>query len=236
MLIRTAPSLTNQVYQAVLDEICDGMLAPGTQLVQEQLADRFGVSRQPIQQAMALLKADGLVEETGRRGMRVVPLDIALMRHHYEIRASLDRLAVRRTAERFACDPALAREAERRSAKVLDAGNRAVCAVKVREQIRHDEAFHALFYEFSGNPLLSRTAEPHWRFLRRVMGEVLRHAAPADAIWREHAGILEAILAGEAAKAEALAVTHIERAADALADALKDRPAEDGTVMQDRSA
>lgn len=63
--IRTAPGLAEQVYRAVLDEICDGALAPGASLVQEQLAERFGVSRQPIQQAMALLKADGLVEEAG---------------------------------------------------------------------------------------------------------------------------------------------------------------------------
>ena len=63
--IRTAPALGEQVYQAIVDEICDGTLEAGAHLVQEQLAARFGVSRQPVQQAMALLKADGLVEEAG---------------------------------------------------------------------------------------------------------------------------------------------------------------------------
>ncbi len=55
MVLQTAPSLTEQVYDAIVDEISDGRLAPGMHLVQEQLARRLGVSRQPVQQAMARL-------------------------------------------------------------------------------------------------------------------------------------------------------------------------------------
>lgn len=232
--IRTAPGLAEQVYRAVLDEICDGALAPGAPLVQEQLAERFGVSRQPIQQAMALLKADGLVEEAGRRGARVAALDPARMRHHYEIRAALDGLAARRAAERAAGDSARARDAERRGGGILEAGARAVAAGEIRAQIRHDEAFHRLLYDLSGNPLLARTAEVHWRFLRRTMGEVLRHAEPPSAIWRQHAEILDAIVAGDAARAEALAVSHIHIAAETLADALESRPGTAGAAAERR--
>ena len=56
-IIRTAPALADQVYEALVDDICSGRLAAGTHLKQEQLADQLGVSRQPVQQAMALLKA-----------------------------------------------------------------------------------------------------------------------------------------------------------------------------------
>ena len=191
--IQTFPGLAEQVYQAILDEICDGILSPGAHLVQEQLAEHLGVSRQPIQQAIALLKADGLVEEAGKRGVRVTPLDATVMRHHYEIRGALDGLAARCAAQRVKQDPDVARAAQKRGQEILDAGARAVAAGTPREQIRHDEAFHTLVYELSGNPLLPRTAEAHWRFLRRVMGEVLRHAEPASTIWRQHAEILEAI-------------------------------------------
>ena len=45
-------------------------------------------------------------------------------------------------------------------------------------QIRADEAFHKLIYEASGNPLLTGTAEVHWRFLRRVMSDVLFPGSP----------------------------------------------------------
>ena len=94
-LIQTAPALADQVYEAIFDEICSGRLTPGTHLKQEQLAGQFGVSRQPVQQAMALLKADGLIEEVGKRGLRVSHLDIDTMHHHYEVRALLDGLAAR---------------------------------------------------------------------------------------------------------------------------------------------
>ncbi len=219
-VIQTAPALAEQVYQAVLDEICDGVLPPGAPLVQEQLAERFGVSRQPIQQAMVLLKADGLVEEIGKRGMRVAQLDLALMRHHYDIRAALDGLAARLAAQCAAKDPAAARDIAQRGEAILAKGRQAVEDKATLEQIRNDEAFHKLIYEASGNPLLPRTAELHWRFLRRAMSDVLRHAAPPKAIWQQHASILEAVVAGDAPLAEARASKHIELAADALIAAL----------------
>ena len=236
VVIQTVPGLAEQVYQAVLDEISDGVLSPGAHLVQEQLAERFGVSRQPIQQAIALLKADGLVEEAGKRGVRVTSLNVTLMRHHYEIRAALDGLAARCAAQRAKENPAVAREAERRGRLILDAGVEAVGAGVPREQIRHDEAFHTLVYELSGNPLLPRTVDTHWRFLRRVMGEVLRHAEPPSTIWRQHAEILDAITAGDADLAEAHAVAHIHVAADTLADALTDHSGRAAPAVRGSSA
>lgn len=73
--ITSTPSRAEQVYFAIRDSICDGALEAGTHLVQEDLAARLGVSRQPVQQAMALLKNDGLVLEQGARGLYVAPLD-----------------------------------------------------------------------------------------------------------------------------------------------------------------
>jgi DNA-binding GntR family transcriptional regulator len=91
-------SLTKQVYEAILDEISSGAIEMGTHLVQEQIAARLNVWRQPVQQAMALLKAEGLLEEVGRRGLQVTPLNPDLMRHHYDIRAALDGLAAKLAA------------------------------------------------------------------------------------------------------------------------------------------
>ena len=230
--IRTVPGLAEQVYQAIHDEICDGALPPGSSLIQEQLAERFGVSRQPVQQAMALLKADGLIEEVGRRGMRVAALDLALMRHHYEIRAALDRLAARLAGRRVQTDPSVARDVEKRGQAILAKGLKAVADKATHEQIRCDEAFHRLIYEVSGNPLLTETAESHWQFLRRVMGDVLRHGETPQSIWRQHADILKAIVAGNADLAEARAAEHIELAADALSDALG-KSAGVGPVQED---
>ncbi len=216
-LIQTAPALAEQVYNAILGDICSGRLMPGTHLKQEQLAARLGVSRQPVQQAMALLKADGLVEDVGKRGLRVSHLDIDLMHHHYQLRALLDGLAARLCAQRLARHETARVAFEDEASAVLAAGNRAVKNGDVPEMIRQDEEFHRLFYDVSGNPLLSATAEPHWRFLRRVMGDVLRTAEPPYDIWRQHKKILDATLAGDGKRAGKLMRKHAIRAADLLA-------------------
>ncbi len=219
--IPPTPGRAEQAYQALLDEICDGALTPGTHLVQEELAARLGVSRQPIQQAMALLKSDGLVEEIGTRGLRVAALDPATMRQHYEIRAALDGLAVRGAAERAAGSAELARDIDRRGRALVQAGKAAAGGGSMRRLVRCDVDFHRFLYEVSGNPLLAQTAEPHWRYLRRVMADVLRHAEPGAAIWKQHAEILAAVVAGDAARAQALAAAHVDGAADRLATALE---------------
>ncbi len=229
--IQTLPNLTEQAYQAILDEICEGALTPGTHLVQEHLAAQLRVSRQPIQQAMALLKADGMVEDVGKRGMRVASLDLTLMRHHYDIRASLDGLAARLAATR-ASDPAVADDLQQRGRVILANGQKSVEDQAVRDMIHHDEAFHNLIYETSGNPLLARTAEPHWRFLRRVMGEVLRSAEPPKDIWRQHAEILTALVKADPERAEQLATEHVRLAAVTLEQASNIEPSGKATKAE----
>lgn len=212
--IDPTPSRAEQAYHAILDEICDGGLAPGTHLVQEELAAKLGVSRQPIQQAMALLKNDGLVQELGARGLYVAPLDLHAMRDHYAIRGALDGLAARRAAEVVAADPSRAGAIEARGLALIEAGHRAVRDEAVRRMVQLDIEFHRFVYEISGNKLIATTVEPHWRYLRRVMGEVLRHGQPGTAIWQQHQDILAAIVRGDGEAAATHATRHAARAAE----------------------
>ena len=221
-VIQTTPALAEQVYQVILDDICSGRLVPGTHLKQERLAEKLGVSRQPVQQAMALLKADGLVEEVGRRGLQVSHLNIDAMHHHYEVRALLDGLAARKVTLRISLDPAVRTSFEKQTLAILSAGTKSVKTGDVPDMIRQDEALHRLFYEFSGNPLLAQTAEPHWRYLRRVMGDVLRNAEPPSEIWKQHRAIVDAALAGDPAGAEKLMTDHATRAAERLSGSTND--------------
>lgn len=218
--LEAIPRLAQQAYQTLLDEICDGALGPGTHLVQEELANKLGVSRQPIQQAMALLRSDGLVREQGGRGLYVAPLDLGVMRQHYEIRSALDALAARRAATRAAASRAIAADIRTRGEALIEAGRAASASGTVKRLVRCDVEFHRFLYEASGNPLLGETAEPHWRYLRRVMAEVLRRAEPGRAIWQQHKEILAAVVRGDGKAAAALALAHIDSAADRLAAAM----------------
>lgn len=210
----TPPSRVEQVYDAIVDDICTGRIAPGTPLRQELLAERFQVSRQPVQQALLLLKNQGLVREFGRRGLEVTPLDAASVSHLYQLRAVLDAYAARCTAARITA------EGLRRGRDLVDAGRRAFQELDYSAMITADVEFHRLLVVEAGNPLLVESTGPIWRNVQRVMGEVLyRGDAPAW-VWRDHADILDAVEAGDADRAEELARRHAEHGEQLILDAM----------------
>ena len=62
-VLAVQPNLTEQVHEAVLSEIAAGKLKPGERVIQEQLAEALGVSRQPVQQALLLLRKQGVLRD-----------------------------------------------------------------------------------------------------------------------------------------------------------------------------
>ena len=100
--IECAPDLTEQVYERLLEAICIGELVPETRLTQQELAASLNVSRQPVLQALRMLRKDGFVIDSGRRGLMVAPLDARLIEQTYQVRAALDGLAAREAATRKA--------------------------------------------------------------------------------------------------------------------------------------
>lgn len=218
--LNVSPSLTDQVYQSIVEEILEGRLVQGEHLVQEQLASKLGVSRQPIQQAMALLKADGIVQDVGRRGLRVAALSLEMISGHYDIRQVLDGYSARMAASAIASGRLNPADYQAEFDSLFEDGAKAIEAQSVRDQIRHDEALHRLIYQMSGNPVLDHMAEPNWRYLRRVMAEVLRLAQPATSIWEQHRLIVDAVMAGDEDTAAEMAEDHVRKVADSLMSAL----------------
>ncbi len=208
------PDLVDRAYGAILDAICDGSLPVGTRLTQEELALKLGVSRQPVMQALLLLKKQGFLCESGRRGVMVAGLEPERMRQLYEIRGVLDGLAAQGAARHGAA------EARQRGPALIAAGRRAAAARSVAALIAADMEFHQLLYALSGNPLIAEALALHWQHIRRVMGAVLGREGAGESIWDEHAAILDAVSAGDAATAERLSRNHAEISAKALAAAL----------------
>lgn len=198
----STPDLVDRAYQALLAAISSGALAPGERLTQEDLAARLAVSRQPVLQALRLLKREGLVHDAPGRGLQVAALDAPSLAHTYQVRGALDALAARLAAERrCALPPAL-----------LAAGRRSTRGSDVHAMIEADIAFHRALYAASGNPFIERSAETHWSHIRRAMGAVLQSSRLRRPVWDEHEAIAEAVAAGDAAAAEAAAAAHAEQA------------------------
>jgi len=206
--LQVGPTLVEQVHKAILADIAGGRLPPGERIIQEQLAQELGVSRQPVQQALTLLRKEGVLIDAPGRGLQVAPLNLDHVRHMYEVRAVIEGLAFRNAAKNNAAEVA------RRSPALIRAGRKAVSAQSFAAMIAADMALHHFIYAQSGNPLLAPSMETHWTQTQRVMGEVLMHDDKPRDIWNQHEEMLGAVAAGDGLKAEQLARQHILEAAD----------------------
>lgn len=222
-ILESQPKLVEQVHKAILSEIAEGKLKAGSRIIQEQIAQELGVSRQPVQQSLVLLKNQGVLIDAPGRGLQVAPLNLELIRQMYEVRAVIEGLVFRKAAENFS------ENAKKRAEKLLAAGRQAVIKASVRDLISADMAFHSFFYELADNPIITQSMETQWVNTQRVMGSVLLSADKPRDIWDEHEVMLGLVAAGEAAKAERLARTHIEEAANFMLERLSEQIAENAS-------
>jgi DNA-binding GntR family transcriptional regulator len=93
-------SLPEQIAEQVGNAIIKGLFEPGHRIQEQDLADRFAVSRGPVREALRILEKDGMVQILPRRGAQVTRLDVDEVNEIFEIRTSLFGLAARLFAKR----------------------------------------------------------------------------------------------------------------------------------------
>ncbi|GCD93097.1 GntR family transcriptional regulator [Embleya hyalina] len=145
--------LTDAVHRTLKAAILEGDPAPGMQLSVPELARRLGVSRGSVREAVLQLVADGLAEERPRRGVVVVRLGPAEMRHIHQVREVLEGQAARLCAE--APGPGLVEALE----DALDEQRLAIAADSESGYTGSDGRFHALLRDACGNPMLGALIE-----------------------------------------------------------------------------
>jgi len=207
-ILSVQPNLVEQVHEAILLEISSGKLAPGSRIIQEQIATELGVSRQPVQQALLLLRNQGVLSDAPGRGLIVAPLDPDHIRHMYDVRAVIEGLAFRKAALNNAD------LAKSDGPAFITKGREAAQTGSVSDLIAADMAFHHFVYSLSENLLVAPAMDAHWTYTQRVMGEVLmRDEKPRD-IWDQHEALLQSIISGDGDAAEVHAREHILAAAN----------------------
>ena len=223
--LQATQSLMDRTYQQMLEAIADGTLMPGQRIRQAELADSLGVSRQPVSHALQLLKRQGLVEEFGRKGLRVVSLDPFRVLQLYQVRAVVDGLAARLAAQRVGNRAANSVQVDALKQQ-LAAGTAFDAATPIPVLVRADTEFHRALHSLSGNAAIEEMTAPLWPHLMRSMAMVLREPDYATRVWQqEHAAILRCILAGDPAGAEAAAIAHASTAARLSAEQLQTKAA-----------
>jgi DNA-binding GntR family transcriptional regulator len=197
-------SRANAVRDALEDDIVNGRLKPGQRLDETALCERFDVSRTPVREALRYLVASDLVEILPKRGAFVVDVGLPRLIEMFEVMAELEGMCARLAARRITDTEAQALE------RALEACAQAAAAGDPDAYYYENERFHDRIYVASHNGYLVQQVrqlqmrlKPYRRLQLRVRNRVSRSLT-------EHRQIVEAIMAGDEARAEACVKEHVK--------------------------
>lgn len=191
---------SHELVSILRDRILHGDLAPGQRLVERTLASELGVSRIPVRDALNILRGEGFVSALPNRGMTVTALSPQDVEELFEVRESLEVLAVRRATERATPD-----EIDRLEQSI--AASEAAWERSDTDAVgRCNQEFHDLLWKMAHNSLLSSLMEP----LEGRMHWLLRQNDDPRRLQAEHVAILAAIRSGDAELAARSALDHVQ--------------------------
>ena len=204
------------VHDKLEHQILMGNVASGDALVELRIAEKMGVSRTPVREALRELSREGLVEYLPNRGMFVRAIPAKDVEDVYAIRLMLEEQAVCWAAERM--------KEEDRAALLeiiaeMEALMREGCSDPRMAVL--DTQFHQMIYRFSGSAMLERTLQSLERFILRARSLSLKNRARAEKVVQEHYHIAQALLEGNKDEAVRSMRGHIARAMREVLAALK---------------
>lgn len=196
------------VQGAITRAIVRGQIRPGDSLVETDLANRLGVSRGPVREALAQLERMGLVEKIPYKGSFVSNLTQEDVRELYTVRTRLEGLAARRIAEGEGGDR---EESIAMLESILDEMRAAAREQDNTTLVELDLQFHRALCVLSSHKLLMQIWENHLEIsLKRFLflKQERLYTNPSEAV-DLHQPIVDAIRSGDADKAEAAATHHV---------------------------
>lgn len=213
----------DRVYDALLTRIVQGALAPGTRIVERDVADRLGVSRTPVRDAIRRLQAEGFVESLGGSAYDrpvVASLTRDDARDYHDFVMALESVVARRVA-------AMPRDVREGVARLMRERNDLLMAIAEQTPLdlqgilEADSAVHAAYIDAGAGPrllALRAAVKPQLDRYGLSYGSTLASIVPSAAA--EHDEIASAILDGDADRAGSAVLRNWENAARRLQDAI----------------
>ena len=204
MLQRVATrSITDRAYEAIRDAIVQGQFLPGERLSEEALAEQLGVSKTPVHDALGRLVAEGLVQMTPYVGASVVRLSPEDVDEIYDVRETLERLAIQRAIAHVDEEPLRTLDAE------LASFSRPLQQREFQHYFDVDNRLHDAVAQMSGNGRLVRILD-----MLRNQSHAARYLSSrlpgrTDRSIEEHRAIIAALLARDAERATETMMTHL---------------------------
>lgn len=180
-----------RTHAALRSDILTGVLAPGTQLIQEDVAQRYGVSRVPVREALQLLTSEGLVSHIPNRGYFVTELSVPDLIEVYRLRQILETEAIRVGV------PALSDEdvagLRKRATEVERAPN-------LETLTEANRGFHFAIFEAAGMPRLVRLLQQLWDASDVYRSLYFQQSPNRSRVHSEHTAMLTALAARDVAE------------------------------------
>ncbi|MCD8104927.1 MAG: GntR family transcriptional regulator [Lachnospiraceae bacterium] len=197
--------LRDVVFQTLRQAILRGEISPGERLMEIHLAQKLGVSRTPVREAIRMLELEGLVTTVPRKGTVVAEITISDLEDVLEVRQALEALAVRLvckriTKEQLAQMKCLATDFR----ETLNRDDVVACA-------EADMKFHDAIYDATGNKRLIQILNNLWEQMYRYRMEYLKDKDSHQILVEEHEEILRALEARDEQKALEATCRHIDR-------------------------
>ena len=219
MIMREFPDLPlrDVVFRTLRRGIHQGLLTPGERLIEIQLAERLGVSRTPIREAIRMLELEGLVVMLVRRGAVVSDITPKNLNDVLEVRLNLETFATGLACERIT--PEALEElqrAEKSFAEALDEDDINLMAVR-------DKDFHDLIYKAADNEVLLKLIANMQEQMYRYRLEYLKDRDARGNLMKEHGEIIAALRNGDREKAEKTAERHVEGQRKYILELIEDK-------------
>lgn len=211
-------TLAEQVYLDLRTAIIKDEFPPEAELQETALAERYGVSRGPVREALRRLSSDGLVELSPRRGARLRPIVPHDFLSAYQVREVLEVLAVQLAVSRMTqadCDE-LKRRYDELEACARDADTTAF--------FKANTEFHYFFVECSGSAPLQLAYQPVIDLVHRYEHRTLTLRGRPETVLPDHRAIYEAACVGDVDSAAAHTRDHIRLRVGHLGGTEGDRP------------
>ncbi|MCI8606248.1 MAG: GntR family transcriptional regulator [Hungatella sp.] len=196
--------LRDVVFNTLRQAILKGELGPGERLMEIQLAERLGVSRTPIREAIRKLELEGLVLMIPRKGAEVAKISEKSLRDVLELRRSLEELAIELACQRMTEEEIDELEDAQRAFR------KAVDSKDVMLMAETDEKYHEIIYQGTKNSRLVQILNNLREQMYRYRLEYIKDADKRQILLIEHDNILKAVRNRKVAEAKAAMREHID--------------------------
>lgn len=205
-------SLRDSVYLELKDAIMKGELLPGMRLMEIPIADKMGVSRTPVREAIKRLEKDGFVTVTPGFGAKVSGIGDKDVTDALDVRIAVETMAVRQAAQVISAKQVEElRRINRDIHKAVKSGD--VAAISLE-----DNRLHHTICEISDNKVLLRIMQELEELVLRFRVEYIKGITEYSAILEDHDAIIDAVAAGDADEAARLVESHITRQRDYICE------------------